>query len=406
MGSCNRGRECSFAHSTDDLQEKPDLYKTKLCTDFMMSGACKNIGECKFAHGKHDLRSAHFPVAHPYGDVGSSSLSKRERRSLADNLVQSELHGVPRRQPRSHHSDLNMLRPVLCQASSSFDNPQGTIWNAAGSVAGKAGDPLLPSGNHRLALPQHREIETLSGQGTNKQVQSERLALIQNTLVSNRSVAFSPNCVRATQGQQEFFNHSHGTPVDGVQAGQSLDMRQQEELYATFLTQEAQRPQGLGSQVLTQQESLYWSMQVEMLSAAIAAVEGGRANSATENTSTASAKTASGFLRQPTANEIASRPAVLDCAFSTRVGASSSDEINILGGMSTEGSLTTFVRQLTRESSDDEGGVFFGRQHTEPLDGSTTRTVVVKNTFIDVAEEDSHTTVQVRRSSSAPARHC
>ena len=31
---CNKGESCSFAHTKDELRNKPKLFKTKLCPEF------------------------------------------------------------------------------------------------------------------------------------------------------------------------------------------------------------------------------------------------------------------------------------------------------------------------------------------------------------------------------------
>lgn len=57
-GTCTRGANCSYAHSRADLQDSPDLKKTRLCGDFI-NGNCFDP-QCNFAHGQDELR---FTVA-------------------------------------------------------------------------------------------------------------------------------------------------------------------------------------------------------------------------------------------------------------------------------------------------------------------------------------------------------
>jgi len=47
-----------FAHSINELQDGPDLYKTQLCADFI-NGGCDNP-DCTFAHGHQELQP--FPT--------------------------------------------------------------------------------------------------------------------------------------------------------------------------------------------------------------------------------------------------------------------------------------------------------------------------------------------------------
>eukprot|EP00930_Biecheleria_cincta_P016368 TRINITY_DN1333_c0_g4_i1.p1 TRINITY_DN1333_c0_g4~~TRINITY_DN1333_c0_g4_i1.p1 ORF type:complete len:331 (+),score=58.78 TRINITY_DN1333_c0_g4_i1:84-1076(+) len=56
-GTCERGKQCSFAHGKVELQQVPDLKKTRLCARFTLSGKCRrSAAECKFAHGADELR--------------------------------------------------------------------------------------------------------------------------------------------------------------------------------------------------------------------------------------------------------------------------------------------------------------------------------------------------------------
>jgi len=57
LSICKKGKECPFAHSPDELREKPNLYKTKLCETFLQTGNCKHGEKCNFSHGESELRS-------------------------------------------------------------------------------------------------------------------------------------------------------------------------------------------------------------------------------------------------------------------------------------------------------------------------------------------------------------
>ncbi|CEL93282.1 unnamed protein product [Vitrella brassicaformis CCMP3155] len=52
---CRRGRMCMYSHSKEEQMFHPLTYKTKLCRDFMSSGACPRYF-CPFAHGDQELR--------------------------------------------------------------------------------------------------------------------------------------------------------------------------------------------------------------------------------------------------------------------------------------------------------------------------------------------------------------
>jgi len=56
LNICKKGKDCPFAHSEDEIREKPNLYKTKLCPAFL-EGNCNRGERCNFAHGEEELRS-------------------------------------------------------------------------------------------------------------------------------------------------------------------------------------------------------------------------------------------------------------------------------------------------------------------------------------------------------------
>jgi len=58
QNDCSLGSSCLFAHSLNELQDGPDLYKTQMCNDFM-NGRCDN-DDCTFAHGQEELQA--FPT--------------------------------------------------------------------------------------------------------------------------------------------------------------------------------------------------------------------------------------------------------------------------------------------------------------------------------------------------------
>jgi len=56
LNICKKGKDCPFAHSEDELRDKPNLQKTKLC-DALLRGECDKGDLCPFAHGEDELRS-------------------------------------------------------------------------------------------------------------------------------------------------------------------------------------------------------------------------------------------------------------------------------------------------------------------------------------------------------------
>eukprot|EP00403_Amphidinium_massartii_P033677 CAMPEP_0178437672 /NCGR_PEP_ID=MMETSP0689_2-20121128/35138_1 /TAXON_ID=160604 /ORGANISM="Amphidinium massartii, Strain CS-259" /LENGTH=359 /DNA_ID=CAMNT_0020059931 /DNA_START=53 /DNA_END=1132 /DNA_ORIENTATION=+ len=55
-GTCKNGWSCSYAHAEQELQNAPDLRKTRLCKAFA-AGSCTNKS-CTYAHSADELRSS------------------------------------------------------------------------------------------------------------------------------------------------------------------------------------------------------------------------------------------------------------------------------------------------------------------------------------------------------------
>jgi hypothetical protein len=57
-GFCKQGPDCSFAHSPEELQSRPDLSCTKLCPKLFGSKGYCNDPKCTYAHAKDELRAS------------------------------------------------------------------------------------------------------------------------------------------------------------------------------------------------------------------------------------------------------------------------------------------------------------------------------------------------------------
>lgn len=57
LNICKKGNDCPFAHTSDELRDKPNLFKTQLCQTFLEHGHCEKGENCTFAHGEDELRS-------------------------------------------------------------------------------------------------------------------------------------------------------------------------------------------------------------------------------------------------------------------------------------------------------------------------------------------------------------
>jgi len=62
LGMCTRGEMCRFAHGKMDMNQLPDLSRTKLCKELINTGQCSDP-TCKFAHTRHELRRHPFVPA-------------------------------------------------------------------------------------------------------------------------------------------------------------------------------------------------------------------------------------------------------------------------------------------------------------------------------------------------------
>eukprot|EP00928_Gymnodinium_smaydae_P064451 TRINITY_DN47779_c0_g1_i1.p1 TRINITY_DN47779_c0_g1~~TRINITY_DN47779_c0_g1_i1.p1 ORF type:complete len:184 (+),score=30.85 TRINITY_DN47779_c0_g1_i1:92-643(+) len=55
IGVCNKGKDCFFAHSKEELRKRPDLSCTKLCPVVASGGTCRDE-TCGFAHTSEERR--------------------------------------------------------------------------------------------------------------------------------------------------------------------------------------------------------------------------------------------------------------------------------------------------------------------------------------------------------------
>eukprot|EP00419_Tripos_fusus_P034578 CAMPEP_0172775996 /NCGR_PEP_ID=MMETSP1074-20121228/199049_1 /TAXON_ID=2916 /ORGANISM="Ceratium fusus, Strain PA161109" /LENGTH=83 /DNA_ID=CAMNT_0013612697 /DNA_START=35 /DNA_END=282 /DNA_ORIENTATION=- len=52
---CENGDKCPYAHTKDEVQQKPDLTRTSMCQAMTQVGSC-NDPTCRFAHNQAELR--------------------------------------------------------------------------------------------------------------------------------------------------------------------------------------------------------------------------------------------------------------------------------------------------------------------------------------------------------------
>eukprot|EP00929_Paragymnodinium_shiwhaense_P077807 TRINITY_DN40159_c0_g1_i1.p1 TRINITY_DN40159_c0_g1~~TRINITY_DN40159_c0_g1_i1.p1 ORF type:complete len:307 (+),score=46.65 TRINITY_DN40159_c0_g1_i1:210-1130(+) len=55
-GRCRNGEDCPYAHTADELRDRPNLAKTSVCRQWTRGKCWKSSSECRFAHGSSELR--------------------------------------------------------------------------------------------------------------------------------------------------------------------------------------------------------------------------------------------------------------------------------------------------------------------------------------------------------------
>eukprot|EP00931_Biecheleriopsis_adriatica_P056358 TRINITY_DN3339_c0_g1_i1.p1 TRINITY_DN3339_c0_g1~~TRINITY_DN3339_c0_g1_i1.p1 ORF type:complete len:283 (-),score=27.67 TRINITY_DN3339_c0_g1_i1:52-900(-) len=98
-GKCDRGSLCTFAHTTDEVRDQPDLTKTRLCKDFMKLGRCDEGAACKFAHGREEMQNrrealANFASSTPPGHRQGKAALKRDPTPCVPASMAAEVQGV------------------------------------------------------------------------------------------------------------------------------------------------------------------------------------------------------------------------------------------------------------------------------------------------------------------------
>eukprot|EP00440_Ansanella_granifera_P007643 gb/GFBE01008271.1/.p1 GENE.gb/GFBE01008271.1/~~gb/GFBE01008271.1/.p1 ORF type:complete len:345 (+),score=62.29 gb/GFBE01008271.1/:1-1035(+) len=84
-GGCQRGAACTFAHSSSELKEKPNLEKTGLCISWMTNRTCRIGAQCKFAHSLEEkqpdprFHNNHQVATAPSPSVPTHAIVQRHR---------------------------------------------------------------------------------------------------------------------------------------------------------------------------------------------------------------------------------------------------------------------------------------------------------------------------------------
>jgi len=85
-GRCRFGEQCSFAHDSTDLLQKPNLTKTRLCAHFK-AGHCKK-DNCTYAHGAAEVQKR-APAAQPVLQSMSAKVDAMAPRMIDTSFFQT-----------------------------------------------------------------------------------------------------------------------------------------------------------------------------------------------------------------------------------------------------------------------------------------------------------------------------
>lgn len=86
-GKCCRGKSCTFAHTAEQLQPRPNFLRTQLCFKYARAGSCWLGSSCKFAHSCEEIR----PIILRAPPTEGKLAPKRGRR----NVMAAQGSGMP-----------------------------------------------------------------------------------------------------------------------------------------------------------------------------------------------------------------------------------------------------------------------------------------------------------------------
>mmetsp|Transcript_64941 Transcript_64941/g.119532 ORF Transcript_64941/g.119532 Transcript_64941/m.119532 type:complete len:401 (-) Transcript_64941:120-1322(-) len=75
QGRCLRGEACTFAHDEDELQERPNFYRTMPCFKFAKEGKCTD--DCKYYHAEPTVRKGP-PYSKKTDELDSNGIFSRQ----------------------------------------------------------------------------------------------------------------------------------------------------------------------------------------------------------------------------------------------------------------------------------------------------------------------------------------
>jgi hypothetical protein len=136
LGVCSKGPTCVFAHSSNELNPTPDLFRTKLCKTLINTGCC-NDPDCKYAHNRDELRSTNCVARGARSSSDASVIDEINTRSKYAT-GRSKFEYVSSAITSSQNEAVSFLPPGEV-AVSSLTAPQGTTRGSGGARRGKRG---------------------------------------------------------------------------------------------------------------------------------------------------------------------------------------------------------------------------------------------------------------------------
>jgi len=178
-GMCTKGVSCTFAHDGNELNLKPDFFRTSMCPDLMSAGKCTRR-HCRFAHCNEELRE---PLERTKKRAGSGCIGVDEPVTFAKHL----------REVNSTYTALEgQLQETECRE---------LVYSSVGSSAEEAEEmkhvhmsgELMPHGNHSHQIP------GIQGEATTFEMDRNNLAMNANVLIEHKSTFDSGDIQAHTQ---------------------------------------------------------------------------------------------------------------------------------------------------------------------------------------------------------------
>lgn len=114
-GRCRRGTQCTFAHSNEELQPRPDYFKTQLCVDFFRNASCTMAELCRYAHSPEEVRRIrHVKDSAPEPRQDSAARARGPRRDERSSQMQREA-------PLQPQDDIEAVRAQLMAVERQLD---------------------------------------------------------------------------------------------------------------------------------------------------------------------------------------------------------------------------------------------------------------------------------------------